>query len=106
MKLIEDIKRAEEKAEKLKEKAREKGEKVLEKARKTGEDARAALAETREKLINDKLTEARTLADKEIKRAQKAHEAEMKKIKDVFKSKKDQAVKKVQELILKWPSSQ
>ncbi len=106
MKLIEDIKKAEEKAEKLKKEAQNKGEELLEKARKTSEEAFAALDETREKLLNDKLAEARTMAEKEIKKARRTHETEIKKIRDSFKSKKDQAVKKVQEILLKWPSSQ
>jgi V/A-type H+-transporting ATPase subunit G/H len=106
MKLIEDIKKAEEKAEKLKKEARDTGEELLEKARKTSEEALAALDEAREKLIKDKLAEARMAAEKEIKKAKKTHETELKKIRDLVKSKKDQAVKKVQEILLTWPSSQ
>jgi len=106
MKLIEDIKKAEEKAENLKKEAQHKGEELLEKTRKTSEKALAALDEIREKLLKDKLAQAHTMADKEIEKAKRAHETELKKIRDSFASKKDQAVKKVQEILLTWPSSQ
>ena len=106
MKLIEDIKKAEEKAEKLKQEAEIQGQKLVNIEHENGEKEFAGLDNEKEKLLEEKLAQAKKSADKEIEKLQKEHEKDIIKVKNSYKNNKDKSVKKVQEIILKWPSSQ
>ncbi|GAI60658.1 unnamed protein product [marine sediment metagenome] len=105
MKLIEDIKKAEEKAEKLKQEAKIQGQKLVNIEHENGEKEFAGLDNEKEKLLEEKLAQAKKSADKEIEKLQKEHETDIIKVKNSYKNNKDKSVKKVQEIILKWPSS-
>lgn len=106
MKLIDDIKKAEEKAEKIKKEAEIEGQKLLEKERDSASRAFAELSEYKNKLTEKKLAQAGEKADKDIEVLDQSHHAEIKKMKKSFNENKNNAIKKVQEIILKWPSSQ
>jgi V/A-type H+-transporting ATPase subunit G/H len=106
MKLIDDIKKAEEKAEKIKKEAEIEGQKLLEKERDSAARAFAELDEYQNKLAAEKLAQAGEKADKDIKVLDQTHHAEIKKMEKSFKENKNNAIKSVQEIILKWPSSQ
>jgi V/A-type H+-transporting ATPase subunit G/H len=106
MKLIEEIKKAEEKADKMKKEAEIEGQKILEKERDNASKAFAQLEEYKDRLIEKKLTQAKEKADKDIKVLDQQHQAEIKKLEKSFKDNKSSAIKNVQEIILKWPSSQ
>ena len=77
MKLIDEIKKAEEKAEKFKKEAEIEGQKLLEKERKNGEKEFTTLVDEKEKLLKEKLAEAKKIADNEIKKLQKEYEKHM-----------------------------
>ena len=106
MKLIEDIKKAEEKAEKLKQEAEIQGQKLLDKEHENGEKEFAGLDHEKEKLLEENLAQAKKSADKEIEKLQKEHEKDITKVKNSYKNNKNKSITKVQEIILKWPSSQ
>ena len=106
MKLIEDIKKAEEKAEKLKQEAESQGQKLLDKEHENGEKEFAGLNHEKEKLLEENLAQAKKSADKEIEKLQKEHEKDITKVKTSYKNNKNKSITKVQEIILKWPSSQ
>ena len=106
MKLVEDIQKAEEKAEKLKKKAETEGQKLLEDEREHAKKELAALDEEREKLLEKSLQEAKTIAHEETKNLQKEYDNERGKLQNAYKKNKEKAAKKVQEIIIKWPSSQ
>ena len=106
MKLIDEIKKAEEKAEKMKKEAEIEGQKLLERVRDNASNAFAQLEVYREKLTEKELAQAKEKADKDIKVLEQKHQAEIKSLEKSFKDNKSSAVKKVQEIILKWPSSQ
>jgi len=105
MKLIDEIKKAEERAEKMKKDARDQGQKLVEQERENAKKSLAALDEEREKLTETKIAEARCAAETDMKKMQKAHDDTIRHIDDAYKKNKDKAIKKVHEIILKWPSS-
>jgi len=105
MKLIEDIKKAEETAEKLKKEAEIEGQSLLEKERESGKQKFAALDDEKEKLIKIKLAEAQKTADGEVAKLKKEHEKDINKLKGAYNKNKEKALKEVQEIILKWPLS-
>ena len=105
MKLIDEIKKAEERAEKMKKDAEIEGQKIVEQERENARRSMAALDEEREKLTADKLKRARDAAEKDIKKLQKEHDENIRHIEQAFKKNKDKAIKKVHEIIIKWPSS-
>lgn len=105
MKLIDEIKKAEEKAEKIKKEAEIEGQKLLEKEQSNASTEQAQLGEYKEEITEKKLTLAREEADKDIEKLNKNHQIEIKKLRESFKNNKSKAVKSVQEIILKWPSS-
>lgn len=104
--MIEEIKKAEEKGENLKKNGENEGQQLLEKTREKGEKKIAALDDEREKLLEKELNKARKTIDAEIKKLDAQHEKNTIKIENSYKMNKEKAVKKTQELILKWPSSQ
>ncbi len=105
MKLIDEIKKAEERAEKMKKEAEIEGQKIIEQERESARRSIAALDEEREKVTAAKLKQARDAAEKDIKKLQKEHDENIKHIEHAYKKNKDQAIKKVHEIIIKWPSS-
>ncbi len=105
MKLIEDIKKAEDRAEKLKKEAEIEGQKLLEKERESGKQKFAALDIEKERLAKTKLAEAKKTADGEIAKLKKEHEKDINKLKGAYNKNKEKALKEVQEIILKWPLS-
>ncbi|UCD06363.1 MAG: hypothetical protein JSV98_03810 [candidate division WOR-3 bacterium] len=105
MKLIEEIKKAEEKGEILKKNAASGGQALIEKARKAGEEELTALDEWREKELKTALDKAQKNIDSEVKKIDAEHEKTLKKINELYKKNKDITIKKIQEIILKWPYS-
>ena len=105
MKLIDEIKTAEENAEKSRKEAEKKGQRILEKEREHGEKELGSLIEERERLLGKNLAEANKTADLEIKKLQDRHKQDINKLKLSYEKNRKTAVKKVQEIILKWPSS-
>lgn len=105
MKLIEDIKKAEEKAENLKKKAEIEGQQLLEKEREGGKERFADLDHEKEKLMKRKLADAKKVADSKIAKLDKEHEKNINKLKGAYNKNKEKALKKVQEIVLKWPLS-
>ena len=106
MKLIEDIKKVEEKAENLKKDAEKKGRSMIEQERGKGEKQLVSLSETRENLMEKKIAEAKKDADKKIKKLEQEYNKILVEIKDKYKKKKAKLIKEVQDIILKWPLSQ
>jgi vacuolar-type H+-ATPase subunit H len=106
MKLIEDIKKAEEKGEISKKNAEIEGQRIIEKAREKGEKEIAALDSDKEKLMEKELVKAQKKIDAEIEKMDAQHAENLKKIDDLYKKNKRKAVAKIQDFILKWPSSQ
>jgi len=106
MKLIEDIKKAEENAEKLKKEAEIQGQKLLDIEHENGEKEFTGLDNEKEKLLEENLAQAKKSADKKIEKLQKEHEKDITKVKNSYKNNKNKSITKVQEIILKWPSSQ
>jgi vacuolar-type H+-ATPase subunit H len=105
MKLIEEIKKAEEKGEKFKKNAAIEGQGLIQKTREKGEEELAALDAAKDKLIEKELTKAKKKIDAEVAKMDAQHEQNIKKIKDSYKKNKEKAVQKIQDLILKWPFS-
>ena len=105
MKLIEEIKKAEEKGENLKKNAKIEGENLIEKTREKGEKELVALDEAKDKLIEKELAKAHKKIDVEIEKMDIQHGQSLKKIKDAYNKNKVKAIQKIQDLILKWPSS-
>jgi V/A-type H+-transporting ATPase subunit G/H len=106
MKLIDDIKKAEEKAEKMRKEAEIEGQNLLEKEKNNASKAFAQLEVYRDKLTEKKLAQAKEKADKDIEILDQKHQVEIKNLEKSFKDNKSGAIKKVQDIILKWPSSQ
>lgn len=106
MKLIDDIKKAEEKAEKIRKNAEIEGQNLIEKERDNASKAFSELRAHKDKLAAKKLAEAEEKANKEINSLDQKHEAEVKKLNKSLKDNESGAKKSVQEIILKWPSSQ
>lgn len=105
MKLIDEIKKAEERAEKMKKDAEIEGQKIVEQEREYARRSLAALDKEREKAISTKLKQARDAAEKDIKKIQAEHDDHIKHIEQAYMKNKDKALKKVHEIIIKWPSS-
>ena len=106
MKLIEDIKKAEEQAEKLKQDAEKKGRSLIEQEREKGEKQLTSLNEFRKELMEKKIAEAKRDADNEIKKLEQEYNRTLAAIRDKNKKKKAKSIKEVRDLILKWPLSQ
>jgi hypothetical protein len=106
MKLIEDIKKAEEKGEILKKNAEIEGQQLIEKAREEGEKEIAALDSDKERLMEKELVKAQEKILVEIEKMAAQHAENLKKIDDLYKKNRKKAVNEIQDLILKWPSSQ
>jgi len=105
MKLIEEIKKAEEKGEKFRKNAAIEGQNLIEKTREKGEKELADLDKIKDKLIENELIKAKKKIDAEVAKMDAQYEQNLKKIKDSYKKNKEKAIKKIQDLILKWPSS-
>lgn len=105
MKLIEEIKKAEEKGEILKKNAASEGRVLIEKTRKAGERELTALDEWREKELKTALDAAQRNVSGEVKKIDAEHEKILRKINELYKKNKDKTIKKIQEIILKWPYS-
>jgi len=105
MKLIEEIKKAEEKGEILKKKAVSEGQSLVEKAQEKGEKDLAVLDDMKEKQLEKALDKAKQVVGAEITKIDAEHEQVLKDIDQSFKKNKDKTIKKIQEIILKWPSS-
>ena len=105
MKLIEEIKKAEEKGEILKKRAESKGQALLEKAREKGEKDFSALEEMKEKTLEKELAKAQQIVKTEVAKIDAENEKILDSVNKSYKKNKDKTVKKIQEIILKWPSS-
>lgn len=105
MKLIEDIKKAEEKGEILKKNAEIEGQQLIEEAREKGEKELAALDSDKERLMEKELVKAQKKIVAEIEKMATQHAENLKKIDDLYEKNKKKAVNEIQDLILKWPSS-
>ena len=105
MKLIEEIKKAEEKGEILKKNAAKEGQSLVEKAREKGEKDLAALDDMKEKQLEKSLDSAKKIVGAEITKIDAKHEQALKDINESYKKNKDKTIKKIQEIIIKWPSS-
>lgn len=105
MKLIEEIKKAEEKGEILRKNAATEGQSLVEKAREKGEKDLAALDDMKEKQLEKALDKAKQVVGAEITKIDAEHDRVLKDINESHKKNKDKSIKKIQEIILKWPSS-
>ncbi len=105
MKLIEEIKKAEEKGEILKKSAENNGQALLEKAREKGEKDLSALEEMKEKTLEKEIAQAQQVVKTEIAKIDAENEEILDRINKSYKKNKDKTIKKIQEIILKWPSS-
>lgn len=105
MKLIDEIKKAEEKAEKIRKEAEIEGQKLLEKERANAAKNLAQLDDHRDKVTEKKLAQAKQEADHDIERLEQQHKTEIKKIKESYSKNQNKAIISVQDIILKWPSS-
>ena len=106
MKLIEEIKKAEETAEKLKKDAYREGQKRVEKEREAARQALADLGDEKETRFANVLSEAQGEVEKLIEEMETEHKKEIAKLRETARKNKKQALKKVQETIITWPSSQ
>jgi vacuolar-type H+-ATPase subunit H len=106
MKLIEDIKKAEEKGENLKKNAEIEGQQLIEKARSKGDKEIAALDSDKEKLLEKDMAKAQKKIAAEINKMDAQHAETLKKINTLYEKNEKKAIDKIQDLILKWPSSQ
>ena len=106
MKLIEEIKKAEEQGEILKKNADLEGQQLLQKTREKGAKDLAALDQAKDNLMEKELQKARKTIDTEIAKIKAGYEQSIKKIDESHKKSKDRTIQRIQEIILKWPSSQ
>jgi V/A-type H+-transporting ATPase subunit G/H len=106
VKLIEEIKKAEEKAEQLRKDAEKQGQGLLDVEQEKNKQALANLAHEKEDLFKVKLAEAKVEAEKEIAKLRTKLKQEIQKIEESYKKNNEKAVKQVQKIILQWPSSQ
>jgi transposase len=106
MDLIEEIRQIEAEAEDLKRDAEEKGRKLLDRERKAGEEALKALASKREDFLKKELNDARRIIAKDIAKLNEEYEKRLKNLNHLQKRNGKKAIKKVQEIILRWPLSQ
>ena len=106
MKLIDDIKKAEEKGENLKKNAEIEGQKLIEKAREKGDKEIAALESDKEKLLEQEMVRAQQKIAAETKKMDAQHAEALKKINALYEKNEKKAIDRIQSLILKWPSSQ
>jgi hypothetical protein len=106
MKLIEEIKKAEEKAENLKKKADTEGLNLIEAAEEEGKKKLNTLGQEEENLIKKKRKAAKEAADKDIAKLEQEHNTALKNLKHTYQKNKAKAIKKAQDLIISWPLSQ
>jgi V/A-type H+-transporting ATPase subunit G/H len=106
VKLIEEIKKAEEKAETMKKDAEKQGQELLDAEYEKNKQAIADLESEKEDLLKEKLSEAAQVTKKESENLKKRHEQEIRRIEEHFKKNNEKAIQKVQNIILQWPSSQ
>ena len=106
MDLIEEIRKAEKKAESIRKDAEIKGQKTVDEVKVNAEQEILALGQDQDRLLKKELAEARKIAEKEIDKLQKECEKKSENLKISYKTKKETAIKKIQEIILKWPLSQ
>jgi len=105
MKLIEEIKQAEEKAEKLKQEAERKGQKDVDDLLEKMNAELAGLDAEKEKMFEEARQKAEKNAKKQIDIMSEDHTKEIAKLEKNFEKNKDKAIKKVQEIFIKWPLS-
>lgn len=105
MKLIEEIKKAEEQGELLKKNAALEGQKLVQKARERGDRDLAALDSARDKELEKELEKAKKTIDKKIANITAEYEQSTKKIDESFKKNREKTIRQIQDIILKWPSS-
>jgi vacuolar-type H+-ATPase subunit H len=106
MKLIDEIKKAEEQGEILKKNADLEGQQLLQKTREKGAKDLAALDQAKDRLMEKELEKARKTIDTEMVKIKAEYELSIKRIDESHKKRKDKTVQQIQEIILKWPSSQ
>jgi len=106
MKLIEEIKKAEETAEKLKKEAYQKGQEQVETERDEARKALAAIGDEKETRFAHARQEAQVEAAKMIKVMDKEHDQELAQLDEKASKQKKKAIQRVQETIIAWPSSQ
>jgi len=105
MKLIEEIKKVEEKAEKLKKNAHEKGQRLVEEERESSKKALAAMDHEKETLIEKNLNKAKSEAEKKIDSMDKIHKKELEELASHAGKYVKKAVSSTQDIIIAWPSS-
>jgi hypothetical protein len=105
MKLIQDIKKAEEEGEALKKNAEIEGQKLIEQTRDKGEKEFASLDAIREHSVEKELARAHKVIEDEMRKLDAEQAKNIKKINEMYENNKEKAVKAIQNLILKWPSS-
>ncbi|OGC42029.1 hypothetical protein A2Y85_07730 [candidate division WOR-3 bacterium RBG_13_43_14] len=105
MKLIEEIKQAEEKAEKLKQEAERKGQKNVDEMLEKMNAELAGLDDEKEELFKEARQQAEKAAKKQIAILSEDHKKELMKLEKNFEKNKNKTIKKMQEIFLKWPSS-
>jgi vacuolar-type H+-ATPase subunit H len=106
MKLIQDIKNAEDNAEKMIETAETEGQTLLEKAIVKAKMDLANLDQEKEQLTKVAISKAKKSAQHEIEKLEKEQDKKIEKLERAFTKNKEKALKSVQEIILKWPSAQ
>jgi F0F1-type ATP synthase membrane subunit b/b' len=89
MKLLEEIKEAEEKAENMKKNAEIEGQKLIERTRAQGEKDMSALDHSKDALLEQELNKTRKAIDKEIKNLAHQHEQTIKKIMELYDKNKN-----------------
>lgn len=89
----------------MKKNADSEGQQLLQKTRDKGEKDLAALDAARDKQLERELEKAKKIVDAESVKIKAEYEQSMKKMDESYKKNKERTIKKIQEIILKWPSS-
>ncbi len=105
MKLLEEIKQAEEEGERLKQEAELKGKKDIDDMLEKMNSGLDGLDAEKEKIFEHARQKAEENAAKQIESLSKDHKKRIAKLEKDFEKNKAKAMKKMQEIILKWPSS-
>ena len=105
MKLIEEVKKTEQKAEKMKKDAEKQGQELLDTEHDKAKKAIIDLEQEQEIIIKKKRAEAAAQAEKRIAQLKQKYDKELEAVKKSFEKNKEKAVEAVQKIILQWPSS-
>lgn len=105
MALIEEIKAAEAQAAKMRQEAERKGRELVEEINRASAEHYARLIKSTDAAMADETARARQIIDQTRKEYQEEYDRVLQNLSDSVQKHRDQAVKKVQHSLLKWPSS-